>query len=228
MINTIKYILLDIAKTHTPKQAQWLKCFVQLDKATDFNEANFGKNRQDYQNGDYWTRKPITWNEDCKQYPALTFEWMPTNIRSIQDRSLSFTVMINVVSLYECAEVNNMSRHEVDLNILKVLLSVIEQMKKYNLYIVSISGEPYKMWLTKEQAQAYLDAGKIQSFDKKCTGIFSIVDVGQINLQKTWFGVDKLRSVQAELSFSECDPQYDDFDYIQVDTGLPTTICTKC
>lgn len=228
MIDTIKLIFLDIVKSHDPKQRQWLKCFVHLDQASDFNTNNFGKNRQDYEAGDYWTRKPIDWNRDCKQYPALTFEWMPTNIQSVSNRTFNFTVMLNVVSQYECAEANNMTRHEVDVNILRVLLSVIEKSKEYNLYRVVISGVTYEVWATKEQINQWLNDGKIDSSKKICESLLSLYNVQNIPLQKSWFGVDLLRSVQAELSFSECDPQYDSFDYIQIGEGMPTTICRKC
>lgn len=227
MINTIKLIFLDIAKSHDPHQMQWLKCFVHLDQASDFNEANFGKNRQDYEAGDYWTRKPLSWNEDCKQYPALTFEWMPTNI-NIVSGSFNFTLMLNVVSQYECMEANNLTRHQVDENIMKVLLSVIDKSKQYKLWLVTINGQLYNIWATKEQIAAWKEAGKINEAKKLCESLLSTYNIENVPLQKSWFGVDKLRSVQAQLSFYDCSPEHDTFEYIQIDSDFPTTICRKC
>jgi cysteinyl-tRNA synthetase len=226
--NTIKLIFLDIVKTHSPEQAQWLKMFVHLDQSSDFNAANMNKSRKDYDNGDYWTRKTYSKDTDCKQYPALTFEWMPTNIQSVSNRTFNITVVLNVVSTYECAEVNNMTRHEVDINITTMLLSVIEKSKQYKLWIVTIDEQLYEVWATPEQIAEWLADGKIEDKKKVCESLLTLFNVNQIPMNKSWFGIDALRSVQAELSFSECLPEYNDFEYMQPSDSLPVLICRKC
>jgi len=225
---TIKLIFLDIAQTHSPDNDQWLKCFVHLDKSEDFNAANMSKTRKDYNNGDYWTRKTYSESTDCKQYPMLTFEWMPQNIQSVQNRTFNFNVMLNVVSTYECAEVNHMTRFQVDNNITKIMLSVIEQSKKYGLWVVEIGNELYNVWATKLQIDKWINDGKLTLVKKVCTSLLSQFNVSNIPLSKTWFGVDKLRSIQAELAFSDCDPSYDNFEYLKPSNDLPHLICKKC
>lgn len=177
-----------------------LNTFSLFDSPSAFDTPNMGMTFSDYQEGFFWSRdwvnKGAVPGKLVKQYGILAVEVKQFTFRDSACEEAIYPVYINVLNQDDCAA----SKFKVDQINEEIIRNILRELREVREYTVTYTGSTVqRQWLTPYEVTLHEANGDISSIVGGQSLYGRIPGIDSAQVFRTFFGVDKIRSMAIRL-----------------------------
>lgn len=235
--NIIKEIFRNLVITWPNIVCSQINTFFIIDDGSEFETENLKATYNDYLKGEFWSRDWVTAGANpetlCKQYPILGIEQKKVLADEIFAKEFCYEYWVVIADKGSCEECNeecNRTKDEVDNDLYKNAILLLNELKKYKEFTVNKNGLTFILWGTAEEMEKYLLSSYIDGYSETGREIYNHIKTDNLNIESIAIGLtDGARAISFPLTFCDCPNEKEEFNYdIQTFKNIATTKCKTC